>query len=68
MIWSFLDDHSTACAKNWVCRKLRLAEAVVRPMSLLDTSKKHARSPSTKSPKKVVKKSRLDYILIDDSE
>jgi hypothetical protein len=66
MIQRFTDEHSTACAKNWVCTKLQLAQAVVRPMSPpMETGKKHARSPSVKSPK-VIKKTRLDYILIDE--
>ena len=60
MIQSFLDEHLAACGKNWVCKKLQLAEIIVRPMSPLDTGKKHARSPS---PKKVFKKTKLDFIL-----
>ncbi len=63
MIQLFLDEHLVACAKNWVCKKLRLAEIVVRPMSPVDTGKKRAGSPSAKSPKKVIKKTKLDFIL-----
>jgi hypothetical protein len=61
MIQRFLDEHSAACADNWVCNKLQLAETVVRPISPLETGKKHPRSPS-RSPK-VTKKTKLDFIL-----
>jgi len=64
MIKRFSDQHSAACSNNWVCNRLQLSEAVVESVS---PSGKRARSPSAsaESPK-VIKKTRLEYILLSD--